>query len=283
MLDTLCFKYVRPDAISSIVRDGTLLLKRAHELNDPFESSIEAAIAYTKPVKSVGWMDRKVTRARVGPFYEAVQINESDDVERKRQERKNDIGHNEALQGTQRLLQWSRENLGICSFTRIESDPVMWAHYAGNGTGACIAFDLTHPFFMSYTFETPPLSHHPDLFRPQAIAYRKNRPSYSGLSSIQYVRTAFLSKYERWEYEQEVRLLRPLSVCTVTAAGLTLMSFPREAIRRIVLGAATAKSTAAEVRSYIADLSRVGLYRATTVADTYELKLVGIRSSTFDG
>lgn len=93
----------------------------------------------------------------------------------------------------------SREN-GIISFSKNWHQPLMWAHYADSHKGIALGFDV------------------PDnlLFK---INYVENRIKPvkdidSSISSMQgLIHKLLRTKHKEWSYEDEYRLLRPLSKC----------------------------------------------------------------------
>jgi hypothetical protein len=91
---------------------------------------------------------------------------------------------------------------GIISFTETKENILMWSHYSENHTGIVIEFDIKHPFFNKKFKE----KHKKYEGIPQKVFYRKER-----LKTSNYLLEPFFHKSLEWMYEQEYRMLLPLS------------------------------------------------------------------------
>lgn len=91
---------------------------------------------------------------------------------------------------------------GIISFTETKENILMWSHYSENHTGIVIEFDIKHPFF-NKKFKEKDKKYEGT---PQKVFYRKER-----LKTSNYLLEPFFHKSLEWMYEQEYRMLLPLS------------------------------------------------------------------------
>jgi hypothetical protein len=272
--DMLAYKYTRSRNVTSILARGTLAFPLSHELNDPFESSIESSLEFLRnDSRSILPFERDpVRRVRVG-YIEDFAVNPSwDEAESKRRHNQVVETHNAELRKALAELEWCRENLGICSMAQACDDVVMWAHYGDNGTGICVGFDFSGTDVESFTSRDPHLKDHRGIFGPSKVTYQESRPPYAGKSPSDYVRSAFLTKYSRWGYENEVRLIRPLADCDCSGP-VPLHGIPRECLRQVVFGIRTGSVTEAITRRALEDLPSVALFRVRHAQHRYKLEL----------
>ena len=81
---------------------------------------------------------------------------------------------------------------GIVCFSKSWENPVIWSHYAQNGQGVALGFDLPDAGLMEVEY------------RPELITSR-GWTSLDKQAKIDLSMQAFRRKYEHWEYESEVR------------------------------------------------------------------------------
>jgi hypothetical protein len=127
-----------------------------------------------------------------------------------------------------RLLDKFSSNQLLLSLTERPDSSPMWAHYAANSSGFVIGFDTSSDFFR-----------------------RGDSKERQGLHKVKYfdgrVReiaddpyAALVSKQADWAYEREWRLyLKAQEVANVISANgdeIHLVSFPRQAVQRVILG-----------------------------------------------
>ncbi|NOS79525.1 MAG: DUF2971 domain-containing protein [Nitrospira sp.] len=116
----------------------------------------------------------------------------------------------------------------FCLSQRFDSLP-MWAHYAANASGLAIEFkDLEQVF---------PGDETGVLRVPTPITYQGE--SFGVTFDPQSHRSLFFAKFQDWSYEQEVRVVLPLSDCSrhnLFGKDLYTYQIPKTCIVRIVLG-----------------------------------------------
>jgi hypothetical protein len=92
---------------------------------------------------------------------------------------------------------FNKRNIGICSFSEVYNNELMWAHYASDFGGICIAYDL---------FDL--LKHMPDDARFVRMYYNEEAPNI-GLSRTptdELAKRVLSYKNHRWLYEREWRM-----------------------------------------------------------------------------
>ena len=125
------------------------------------------------------------------------------------------------------VLAWKnsimREKGALC-FSRDWRSPVLWSHYADKHKGMCLGFDV------------------PDKLLKE-IVYTKGRSILragffkNGLPASDHVERFFITKYEHWRYEEEVRLILCLNE-TIKEDGHCFKQFDEDLVlKEIILGA----------------------------------------------
>ena len=122
------------------------------------------------------------------------------------------------------IHKWTGGHCYIASFSKKCTDPVMWSHYAHNHTGFCLLFSIENNLF-----KKKESIHHSldDEYKFEEVVYDKQNVTTNGFytmpSSIygnsiidpaaerlkywKIKRQSFLTKFESWGYEKEVRLI----------------------------------------------------------------------------
>ncbi len=94
----------------------------------------------------------------------------------------------------------NKRNLGICSFSEVHSNELMWAHYASRFKGICIEYDLIHLLRR--------LPNEVDFVR---MLYSEEHPNVgltrTGANDLAKMVLSY--KNHRWSYEREWRLFAP--------------------------------------------------------------------------
>ncbi|MFS2091721.1 DUF2971 domain-containing protein [Pseudomonas sp. Pseusp11] len=162
------------------------------------------------------------------------------------------------------------KHIGILSLSSNCSIPPMWANYADNSKGFIIGFDTTNQFFNRRRSESD------ELYHLRKVVYEDTQP----LGSVSEVKKDILiQKNKSWEYENEWRMLLPLSAANAeisTPAGdnVFLFDLPANAISQIIFGLNTEDSTISEVTKAISEIApnpHVKLSRATKGAIGLEI------------
>ncbi|KPG72884.1 DUF2971 domain-containing protein [Pseudomonas libanensis] len=86
---------------------------------------------------------------------------------------------------------------GMICFSKSMNSPVQWAHYADRHKGICLGFDIPDVFLEAVKYVSERLDFH--LERPWAMDKTDPR-----------VNECFVTKYDHWRYEEEVRLFGEL-------------------------------------------------------------------------
>jgi hypothetical protein len=142
------------------------------------------------------------------------------------------------------------DSLGILSLTKRNDNVLMWSHYANNHMGFVIEFDEGHPFFATRNEGDDMLS---GLTK---VKYYEEIPKIDVLFDRLFGwDPLFFFKSIKWEYEEELRMIRKLSESDRRIANSTgdiyLFALPPECIRSIILGCRMLESEKQKIIGYI--------------------------------
>jgi len=112
------------------------------------------------------------------------------------------------------LLKEQLKTVGICSFSSVRQNQLMWAHYADEHKGFCIGFDEVSLKETSDKFHSQVVEYQDDLPYKGVIERIKFFEATPDANSAHSISGDILSsvtgiKYTNWEYEREVRLMKP--------------------------------------------------------------------------
>lgn len=178
------YKYRTLNRLSTqLLTNRELYFAKADELNDPYEISL--------PVTFEGTDDQirtKLVSQQIPPTEENVrEARNPESNVRKRLEK-----HSEES------LREARDKFGICSFSEVNDNMLLWSHYADCHRGFCLEFDANGSSFRKQGTN--------ELAR-EKVKYSRKIPSNSYFVNTpeQSARATFLNKYFGWNHEREWR------------------------------------------------------------------------------
>jgi hypothetical protein len=131
---------------------------------------------------------------------------------------------------------------GMICFSKSMSSPVQWAHYADRHRGVCLGFDIPETFLEHVQYV------------PERLDFRANEPWAVG-SNDPRAQECFVTKFEHWSYEQEVRLFGSLGA-PHPESGLHFSSFNENLqLKEVYVGCAS-KISKSELDESLADLAQ---------------------------
>lgn len=162
---------------------------------------------------------------------------------------------------------------GILSFCETYNNFLLWSHYASKHTGICIEFN--YPILHSLVSNIGLVNKIRYFRKPFKVPVYEDegKKNDSGLMKV------IFSKHIRWCYEKEWRLIIPEINITNPSR---LISFPKEAIVKIILGI----NFPEEFKRNIVDIvdlkySREILYEASINHDSFSLDIREFKSPWF--
>ncbi len=174
--------------------------------------------------------------------------------------------------------------VGVFSLSESWDNGPMWSHYAANSTGLAIGFDETHQFFNRR--RTP----NDNFYHLRKVVYADQPGAPRSFSDIKEFASIFVTKDNHWTYEQEWRMLAPLTDATVTMGTepdpIHLFQIPPTAVRCVIFGARADADLVRKVQKLVASpdspLLHVNLLRVAPDDERGGLKLTelgGARAS----
>lgn len=150
-----------------------------------------------------------------------------------------------------------RACVGVLCFASMEDNLLMWSHYAKNHEGLCIEFDKNADFFngkykdATKFFDKPIKDYYRNIGELRKVEYKLERPVYLEPNELESDTESWFVKSIEWEYEQEQRLLLPLSLAQETS-GLDMLFYPvsPQMIKSIILGCQMSNTVKKEVTEH---------------------------------
>ena len=142
------------------------------------------------------------------------------------------------------------EVIGVLCLTGSGRSPLMWAHYADSHCGALLEFDERHPAFNRRR-------HSEDEFGfLRRVWYSDTRPHMTLESFDDAMVELAQTKALEWAYEQEMRLLWPLTMADQTlqagAGKIHLIDVPAPALRSVTMGCKAPQDFVEKVKNVLA-------------------------------
>ena len=91
---------------------------------------------------------------------------------------------------------------GLICFSKTWRSPLMWAHYAGDHTGLCLEFELDETRIQPANHVLLDVAYTPVRIRQDTVP-----PDLDRITSAEQLQTLCATKFSRWRYERESRLL----------------------------------------------------------------------------
>jgi hypothetical protein len=173
------YKYSRVENVYKLLESKTLWFSSPKDFNDPFDCNINL-IDFTPSEMDI-----------------VKLINEK--VEGNRSLRRKEIQKNK--QNSYRIKKQMAEqfqevfyNSGVCCFSEVNDNMLMWSHYADNHKGICLKFSSTISDIATMTAK---------------VKYSENFEKVKYFSGDSYsIFHLVFSKFDNWSYEKEIRAFR---------------------------------------------------------------------------
>jgi len=114
--------------------------------------------------------------------------------------------------------------MGICCFSSIEDNILLWSHYANYHKGVCFKFDIKEDteFFVT----------------PVTVNYRQMIPHYNVSLREDTIEYLIRPKYAEWSYESEVRVVKAVQNIRKNG-GKRVFKYKDPALKEIIFGMKT--------------------------------------------
>lgn len=136
--------------------------------------------------------------------------------------------------------------IGIFSLSKSAVNELMWTHYANEGMGLAVTFKEEHPFFKEFKPKDVSYKHedrasityyegtiringeYSDSFEIKEELNLLNLYKVFSQDSTKYmelIKRLLYSKSEKWEYEEEIRIICPIGLCEKNSEKIIKPSF----------------------------------------------------------
>lgn len=222
------YKYVTASTAIRILRNRSIRFTQPNTFNDPFEF-----LPQFLNRNHSSWFNARIhfdlaAERRVGIEKTPTQpwVGSNSDVP------------------AREILQELCRNVGVLCLTKTRTNLLMWAHYCADHRGAVIEFDENHPYFKN-------------VF---PVKYSEVRPIYD-LDDFHEKTVPLADLYVKskvWEYEDEVRLAKPLTQASSVMNKDSedpkyLFEVPTESILGVTIGARMPLENKVEIWDLVKD------------------------------
>jgi len=175
------FRSLNKYLIDTLVK-GTIYCARPIRLNDPFDCQVDIKKAAENAIPLLSGKKKQnlVKLSKSNGFFENIQK--------------------------------SIKSVGICSFSLVLEEPLLWSHYANEHKGLCLTYEIPFQYFFkpSTIIEGAilPVDYGEN---PLTEWFIENAPEKAKIDtknfSIELVRKVLSIKGKGWEYEKEARII----------------------------------------------------------------------------
>lgn len=194
---------------------NSLWLSNPLDFNDPFDCRI--------------LIDTKNTVDEIRSYFvkQNVPIKIAHELAKKTLEKPQ--GFNKSINKT---LEGIISSSGICCFSQVYDNILMWSHYTDSHKGVCLKYDITKDsdFFVT----------------PVVVNYQKKYEQLNYITEQDKIVDKLISaKSLDWEYEKEIRIIKP------TSSGL--IKFKKEALIEVLFGCKTEDKEIKRIKKLLGD------------------------------
>lgn len=147
--------------------------------------------------------------------------------------------------------------VGVCSLSKTELDPTMWAHYALDSTGFCVGFDSVNL-----------IKNFPIRISFGHVDYKSNPPLHSFIKEFdENQESEMFLKHTKWNNEDEFRFL----TLDILKASDREIKFDGSTISEIILGKEISNQNEDEIISILKTkyYSKIKLFRIETNTSSF--------------
>ncbi len=217
------YKYLSEDRISNTLIDNNIRFTQPMFLNDPFEAQLHLlGLSFQEDVEKV--FGEALENYSLPEELKGNILNPGQEI------LKNIINSplfkNNIKKKTNEVL---NRSIGILSLSSEKDNLLMWAHYANSHKGFVVEFDDSHRFF------NQKVSDNDSLRSLRKVNYSNQRPSRYLSEYNEY--DVLLTKSLEWKYENEYRMILPLTDATKNINDeIYLFKYPKEIVRSLYFG-----------------------------------------------
>lgn len=240
------------EMLDQIVGENPIIrLSSAFGLNDPFEFKFNLELN----------VDDEIHKQEF--FKSNPNSSETEFKDWKEQVRNNDgfLWYNE-----QKMRAELARRVCLCSFTKNNTNSLMWSHYAGNHTGICVEYDSS---FAEYLISNT------NSIASNPVKYSKYPPIVNLSEGTESVITKTLfNKQIDWRYEQEHR------VVIWSENDVEYFNFPRHFVKAVYLGARMENKLVSRVCELCMH-KEISIWYGVALGNSYDVTFKEYQPSTY--
>ncbi len=101
------------------------------------------------------------------------------------------------------------EDIGVCSFSREQKNPLMWSHYADDHRGVCLKYHFPESFFNYPIIGWEDVKYGSYPLTDWLVQNANEVDTTDGSDfMLELIQIALIVKAQAWEHEQEARIVR---------------------------------------------------------------------------
>lgn len=271
----MIYKYlsIAPKSANPIapVKDRTLKFALVPDLNDPFEN-------LPKVTMTEDTLQEKIKESKElihqQPAFSHISVEKREEFAEiaATSLKTNYDGANHDISEflhQRQLAKNTAKNIGILSLTRNARNGLMWSHYCDKHRGYVLGFDDNHPWF------NPPENAGKFLGRLIPIEYKNDRVELNaGVNSEKQAFAPFFRKSYDWEYEEELRVLAPLSEIKKINDLLYVREYPAEMLKEVIFGVDMPDTQIADIKGALSEFTHVKYFRSMPSSKNYDVEII---------
>lgn len=233
------YKYTQVENLLKSLENKTLWFSSPKQFNDPFDCNINL-INFTPSEKDI-----------VKLINDKVAGNRA---LRRKEIKKNKQNPYRIKNQMAEQFQETFHNSGVCCFSEIEDDILMWAHYAENHKGVCLKFNSSISDIATMTAK---------------VQYKPNFEKEMFFSGDPYcIYHLVFTKSESWNYEKEIRAFIMMYNGKV--------AFDIKCLTEIIFGCKIEEENKKQIKRIVTELgyTHIIFKQATHTNSSFKLKII---------
>lgn len=231
------YKYRSISSLDKILINNSLWFSKPEDFNDPFDCRI---IHDTQ--NSVKEITDYLIRNNI-PSFEAKKTA----VEYKNNRPK------ELSEIITKTVDEQISKTGVCCFSTVNDNILMWSHYSESHKGVCLKFDVLED---------------PDFFMiPLHMDYQNDYSTFNYIREEREIVSKILKlKSTEWSYEKEIRVIKP--------SQIGLIEFNKNALSEIIFGCKVNKNEIKRIKNLAGkNYNKTSFEKAELKTDKYGLNI----------
>ena len=173
------FREINKYLIDALV-NGTIYFASPRQLNDPFDCRVDIKKSATQAIGQLSGKKKQILTklASMDGYLDQIQKDTS--------------------------------NVGVCSFSLILNDSLLWAHYANQHRGLCLTYDFPESFLNNpdEILGVAPVGYEDNSMTKWFIDNTPTEETDFKEFTLEIVKKVLTIKSHAWGYEKEVRIIR---------------------------------------------------------------------------